>query len=102
MNLDTLLTNSWMASPDFTAQMAHLFFAGFVIVVASLFGERLTPVVLLGATLAALKEFWFDLTYELPAQTLSGSTLDFAMYLAGMGVGMAVVWLRGILSRTKA
>jgi uncharacterized membrane protein YedE/YeeE len=43
-----------------------------------------------GVVAAALKEYWYDATYELPKQTFKDNTEDFLGYCAGMAVGWAV------------
>ena len=46
----------------------------------------------LAVILAVIKEFWFDLHYELsPPQTIGDSSLDFAGYLTGMVVALVYV-----------
>lgn len=44
--------------------------------------------------LAVLKEFWYDLTFELPRQTLADSALDFAFYMLGIVVAVGLVLIK--------
>ena len=80
------LTNTWMNDPTFLAQSAHFFGAiATTMVMSYLFGKKggLITVGLFTAV-AAVKEFWYDLVYELPKQTFGDSALDFTFYLVGL------------------
>ena len=91
------LQNSWMDNPTFLAEMAHFAWAYGILLTAALFsvGRRgLLKMFAAFVAFAVLKEFWYDLTYEIPNDTLAGSTLDFAVYLAGGGVALGVIWLK--------
>ena len=87
------LTNSWMASNTFDQNAAHVL-AGYaaVLTVAHFHAGTATFVafVVVFNVLAAAKEFWYDLRYELPKQTLDDSALDFFGYCAGIVIGCLV------------
>jgi hypothetical protein len=84
-----------MNNPQYLAQVGHTLAGCLALVVAALFwgmpGVWPTLVALVAA--AAIKEFWYDLRYELPKQTLADSGMDFAFYLVGgaLGLGLACV-----------
>jgi hypothetical protein len=87
--------NSWMASPVFDAQCAHVL-AG---IAAMLSVQLWWPkyfwyFLLLFLVAAAAKEFWYDATYELPVQHFSDNMLDFGMYAFGLGIGALVTRFR--------
>jgi len=48
-------------------------------------------VVLPALALAAIKEFWFDATYETPKQTFANNATDFGGYSLGIGLA-SWVW----------
>ena len=78
-------------NPTFIAAMAHTWFAFAVVTVLSHY-LPLIPVQIACTALAAGKEFWFDLRYEItPRQTLLDSTGDMLGYVAG--ITLATVWL---------
>ena len=79
-------------SPTFVAFMAHMWFAFGVLAILAHFGVTLWATVPVGVVLAGCKEFWFDLRYERhPPQTLADSALDFAGYMAGVGLAVLVL-----------
>ena len=74
-------------SPYFIAANAHCWFACVLVTIALHHMETLIVVpVALG--LAALKEFWFDATYEVPTQTFFDNATDFAGYALGIGIAL--------------
>jgi len=89
-----------MNNVQYLAACAH-FFGAYSIVLTIAFvsknnGWRTILVVLaLGTILAGVKEFWYDMNYELPPQTLLYSTEDFVSYIVGGYVGALMVYLRG-------
>lgn len=74
-------------NPTFIAFQAHCWFAFSVV---STCGRYSVPVVLVSA---ALKEFWFDAKYEVPAQTWKDNTLDFAGYTTGALLALSLYLL---------
>ena len=87
------LTNTWMNNPTFLAQFAHFF--GMVAIIMSIshfLGLRGGLIVAgLLVVYAVIKEFWYDLGYELPKQTLADSGLDFAFYMVGIIVACGML-----------
>lgn len=77
------------------AQIAHVLGGyGIVLTAAFLWGHVacVMAAVLLTAY-AAVKEFWYDLKYEVdPVQTWKDSLLDFSMYMAGIALALWVVF----------
>lgn len=93
----TWLQNSWMDNPTFLAEMAHFAWAYGILLTAALFSatrRQLVGLVAAFFAFAVAKEFWYDLTFELPNDTLAGSALDFAVYLVGLAVALLVIWIR--------
>jgi hypothetical protein len=91
------LQNSWMDNPTFLAEMAHFAWAYGILLTAALWSAtRRQLVCLFGAfvAFAVVKEFWYDLRYEIPADSVAGSTLDFVVYLAGGLAALLVIWIR--------
>jgi hypothetical protein len=88
--------NRWMNNPQYLAQVGHLFFGSTVTLVAALFGGLFAMWISLGAlTLyATVKEFWYDLRYEVPKQTFGDSAMDFAFIVGGGAVGAALECLK--------
>lgn len=90
--------NTWMNSPQYLAQVGH-FLGGLCALLlatlaAVLWGHATSMIPLytlgVGVTLAAVKEFWYDMKYELPKQTWGDSLMDFGFYILGGGVGYFV------------
>ena len=93
----TWLQNSWMDNPVFLAEMAHFAWAYGILLTAALFSlnkRHLVQLFLAFAAFAVLKEFWYDLRYEVPVDSLAGSALDFAVYMLGGFVALAVIGIR--------
>lgn len=93
----TWLQNSWMDNPYFLAEMAHFAWAYGILLTGALFcleAKGLCRLFLAFILFAVLKEFWYDLTYEVPADSVSGSTLDFVVYVFGGLVALAVTWIQ--------
>lgn len=87
------LSNSWMNNPTFLAQAAH-FFGAIAIVMTCVYFRNKKAAWIAASTIvagAAVKEFWYDLAYELPKQTIGNSTLDFSFYLLGSIVALLLV-----------
>lgn len=89
------LTNSWMNDPTYLAQSAHFFGAITAVMIASYFWGKKGCLWAAGifATAATIKEFWYDLNFELPKQTFWDSTLDYTFYLVGVAVAVITVLL---------
>lgn len=91
------LQNSWMDNPTFLAEMAHFAWAYGILLTAALWSatrRQLVCLFLAFVVFAVVKEYWYDLNYEIPADSVSGSTLDFCVYMLGGLVALGVVWLR--------
>lgn len=80
------LHNSWMAHPTFIAQSAHFFSAIAVILTAHHLCGKKPALIAAGifTVCAFIKEFWYDLNYELPKQTVADGILDFCFYMIGI------------------
>lgn len=80
------LTNTWMNNPTFLAQAAHFFGAVAIIMSLAHFLGETGGFISAGLFLAyaVVKEFWYDLKYELPKQSFGDSALDFTFYLLGI------------------
>jgi hypothetical protein len=74
-------------NPQFIAFNAHAWFAYSVVKTFPFAG-----VAAAAAVLAALKEFWFDAKYEVPAQTFTDNLEDFAGYCAGILLASLTTW----------
>jgi hypothetical protein len=89
--------DSWMMNVQIIAQGVH-FLLGFSAILLTaligvLAGYPTGPVeVALGVVvvLAAVKEFFYDIVYELPKQTWGDSIMDFAFYLLGAAVATGI------------
>ena len=87
-----------MNNPQYLAQVGH-FLGGVSVMLLSLVATlvwadgALEPCVYAffgGLLAAAIKEFWYDLRYELPKQTIDDSAMDFSFYALGGVAGGAV------------
>ena len=86
--------NTWMNNPQYLAQVGHTL-GGVTIVTMSCiaFGFHVGWIVALIVLIAtAIKEFWYDMKYELPKQSWSDSTMDFAFWQIGQAIGMTAMW----------
>lgn len=72
-------------STTFLAQVSHLTVS--FILAEHLPGPRIWPLAIMAY--AAIKEYWFDTTYE--HATFWDNTLDFSMYTLGAWLGFLVV-----------
>lgn len=91
------LQNSWMDNPTFLAEMAHFAWAYGILLTAALWSVQRRHIVqlfLAFVAFAVVKEFWYDLRYEVPVDTVAGSALDFAVYMLGGCVALLVIWIR--------
>lgn len=90
------LTNTWMNNPTFLAQTAHFFGAVSVIMISNHFWDAkgMWIVASIFVVLAFIKEFWYDLTFELPKQTLIDSVLDFTFYILGIVSAIGLVFIK--------
>ena len=92
MNALTTLIAKIGTNPTFIAANAHCWFA-FAIVTIVMPHWVMVPAVAIPT--AALKEFWFDATYESPHQTFMDNLEDFGGYMLGILLGIgANAWLR--------
>lgn len=87
------LTNSWMADPDIDAYLAHVFAAATVVLGCDRIWDAKWESTLAVIVAAAVKEYWFDMNFELPKQTWGGSTMDFVTYLAGIPLALGILAL---------
>ena len=97
--LKELLTNSWMTSTNYLAQIGHVL-AGYSIVLTTAYFSNddilwLSGITVILTALVAIKEFIYDANFELPKQTNKDNWMDFGMYSVGMGLG----WI-GFLIKT--
>lgn len=81
-------------SPGFVAFNAHCWFAAFMVSWALDAGWSPPLVVFLAVAIPAGKEFWFDLKYETPRQSVLDSVEDFIGYMLGTGVAFAMAILK--------
>ncbi len=89
------LQNSWMTNPTFLAQAAHFFGAVSVVMTTGYFNMNAGWIAgCILAVLAAFKEFWYDLRFELPKQTVGDSALDMLFYLLGDIFAIGLLFLR--------
>lgn len=91
---------SWMTDSNFLAQMTHVLGGYGVILTAVLFSYNLYYLVgisLLFIVYAFLKEFWFDINYENPKQSITNGLIDFAFYCIGILIGWITVCLKNII-----
>lgn len=70
-------------SPNWIAFNAHCWFA---YAVCATFPSAF--IMIYGLALAAMKEFWFDATYEFPKQTFRDNLEDFLGYACGIGLAL--------------
>ncbi len=92
MSLFARFVNWWNASPYILTFNVHAWFSCTLVYHASIAMHRHFHLRLLYCAIAVLvlwilvtawKEFWFDLRYEVPAQTVADSTADFIGYRIG-------------------
>jgi hypothetical protein len=75
----------------FVAEVAHFSVAyGIIFTVLTKWPEIALGIAIIGAGLAALKEFWYDANYEQPKQAFLDNLLDFSFYLGGILVAFLV------------
>lgn len=85
----------WTDNPNFNAQAAH-FGVGYGVAMTTMkFAYRKHPVIGIGVSLlfiayAALKEFWYDANFEIPAQDFASNFEDFFFYHLGFITGLVV------------
>jgi len=79
-------------SPEFIVAMAHMWFACSALLILAHWGLTLWIGAPVCVAIAATKEFYWDLHYEtLPRQTVLDSAMDFAEYMLGIAVAVAVL-----------
>ena|SRR5579863_4450349 len=85
--------NALMTNPVFYGSAAH-FLGGYgVIMTCDHFSSKLLPRLVVWAlfvVVTAVKEFWYDIRYEIPQQDVKGGTRDFLSYQAGALFGFIV------------
>ncbi|MHB8414604.1 MAG: hypothetical protein ACYDDA_03710 [Acidiferrobacteraceae bacterium] len=77
-------------SPGFVAFNAHCWFAVFVVSETIRAGLPAPIASAAALALAIVKEFWFDLRYEKPAQSVFDSAGDLMGYIAGILFGILI------------
>lgn len=94
-NIRKFMQNSWMNNPQFLAQIGHFFGAYSIIITMAFLFSHMVCLVIAGLFIlyAALKEFVYDANYELPKQTAADNWMDFAFYMLGVGVSLAMIFL---------
>ena len=85
--------NTWMNNPQYLAQAAHTLGGALVVVLVCVFfgWDAWKAAGILLTLYATVKEFWYDLKYELPKQTWGDSLMDFAFYELGGAIGVLVM-----------
>ncbi len=84
--------NTWMNNPQYLAQIGHFFGAYSIVITAyMILGPHWFYVAIALFLYAVVKEFWWDMVYELPKQTWGDSIMDFVFYMLGMGSASLVV-----------
>ena len=90
----------WMESTAWLATVGHVMAGALVVLVMLLFTHASMPIFfveVLFATYVALKEYWFDLTYE-SDETIGSSTIDAIGYVGGHLAAWGLVLLAHYLS----
>jgi hypothetical protein len=84
-----------MDNNTYLAQMGHFLAGALIILAAGVFGGEtvLFIVLAIGVVAAAIKEFWFDLRFELPKQTWGDSIMDFGFYMLGAAIGVGLYFV---------
>jgi hypothetical protein len=95
MSIKDWFSNTWMDNPLYHVQIAHAL-GGLALVLIAAFFWQMTGVLAMlgvGVPVVALKEFWYDLKFEIPNDTVAGSGLDFLAYMIGAtaGLGLALI-----------
>lgn len=85
--------NTWMTSPKFLAQAAHFLGAYAFVLTMSHWHQPLWPAGVAVCAYAGFKEFWYDMKFELPKQSVWDGVLDAAFLVLGMAAGVAVAAL---------
>lgn len=87
--------SDFMNSVNFLAAMAHVGWACLIMLsVAVLSNSNMRACEYVSGCLiafAAIKEFWFDATFERPKQLFKDNAQDFAGYLGGVALAWAVI-----------
>jgi len=88
--------NRWMNNPQYLAQVGHFFGAFSVVLICALFGGMHAVLISLPCVFvgALIKEYWYDMRYELPRQSFSDSSMDFVFFCAGAAAGLGLAWLK--------
>lgn len=97
--LSSKLTNSWMTDPSYIGASAHAYGACSLVLAGYVFGgwKGVAWVLCVGIPVAALKEFWYDATYELPRQTSRDNRTDFLTYLGGAVLALVALLVHAAL-----
>lgn len=74
---------------EFVAQLSHVGWGALGVLIASLWHVQAAGTVAILAA-AAIKEFWYDSTFE-PPEVRGSNLLDFLTYCLGAGLGWVVV-----------
>jgi hypothetical protein len=95
--------NRWMNNPQYLAQVGHFLGGAMIVTLVTVFGGfELGVYALAPITVAAgVKEFWYDMKYELPKQTWADSAMDFVFYFLGALVAVGVMLVAHHLGRVS-
>jgi hypothetical protein len=88
--------NTWMNNPQYLAQAGHFLGGALILTLTMLFSWNIGTcweALAIGMIAASIKEFWFDMKYELPKQTWGDSLMDWCFYLLGGGAGIGICYL---------
>jgi hypothetical protein len=88
-------TNTWMSNTQFLAFMAHGGVFGFIMMTVGMFSgfsyAWLAVVSCMLLITAAIKEFWYDRSYEQPPQSALDNIEDFVGYFSGVALAWIMV-----------
>lgn len=83
--------NTLIATNTFSENAAHILAAYGATLTVHRFGWHLLPWSLTFVILAAVKEYWYDASFETPPQTFTMNTTDFLGYVVGIVIGLLVI-----------
>jgi len=81
--------------PQKLAQFGHTLLGALVVFAATVFAglPGMRDSLGIGVIVANAKEFWWDMRYEVPKQSIVDSVEDFVFYCLGGGLGMILATL---------
>lgn len=91
---DKLLTNSWMNNATFLAQAGHFLLCYSMVLTGEFLFGHIAAVVVAALMLGygVVKEFWYDMKFELPKQTWGDSILDFCFLVFGIIFALVMIF----------